>query len=53
MDWCGGLDQGFVSLVVGCSLTQAAVGPVGVVMRYEFFEESAELALVPDQGPVE
>jgi len=33
--WCGGLDRGLVSVVVGCSLAQAAVGPVGVVVLDE------------------
>lgn len=32
MDWCSGLDRGFVSFVVGCSLVEAAVGPVLVVV---------------------
>jgi len=52
-DRCGGFDLGLVGFVVGCSLAEAAVGPAGVVVRYEFFEESAKLALVPDQRPVE
>jgi len=52
-DRCSGLDHGFLSVVVGCTLVQASVGSVLVVMLYEVLEESAELALVPYQGPVE
>ena len=37
----------------GCSLGEASVGPVLVVVRDEFIEEALELALVPDQGPVQ
>ncbi len=33
MDRCGGPDRGHESLVVGCSLAEAAVGPVRVVVR--------------------
>ena len=53
MDWCSGLDRGFVSFVVGCSLVEAAVGPVLVVVLDEVIEESVELALIPNQGAVE
>ncbi len=32
-------DHGCVALVGGCSLAEAAVGPVGVVVGYELLEE--------------
>ncbi len=32
-------DHGRVGVVYGCSLVEAAVGPVGVVMSHELFEE--------------
>jgi len=32
-------DHGRVALVGGCSLAEAAVGPVLVVVRHELFEE--------------
>ena len=53
MDRAAELDHARVVLVAGCSLAEAAVGPVLVVVRDEFTEEPSELAMVPDQGPVQ
>ena len=53
VDRAAEFDHGRVVLVAGCSLAEASVGPVLVVVRDEFIEEASELALVPDQGPVQ
>ncbi len=45
-------DHGRVVFVGGGSLAETAMWSVLVVVRYEFVEESVQLALVPDQGPV-
>ena len=47
------VDFGRVSVVAGCWLVEASVGTVLVVVLDELCEEVMELALVPDQGPVE
>jgi len=46
-------DHGRVALIVGCSLAETTVGSVLVVVGHELFEEPTQLALVPDQGPVQ
>ena len=46
-------DHGRVGVVGGCSLAETAMGSVSVVVRHELFEEPMQLALVPDQGPIE
>ena len=53
MDRAAEFDHARVVLVAGCSLAEASVGPVLLVVRDEFIEEASELALVPDQGPVQ
>ena len=46
-------EHGRVTFVGGCALVETAMGPVGVVVGHELLEEATELALVPDQGPIE
>ena len=46
-------DHGRVGVVGGCSLAEASMGPMSVVVGHELFEEPAQLVLVPDQGPIE
>ncbi len=46
-------DHGGVTFIGGCTLAETAMGPVLVVMHHELFEEPTQLALVPDQGPVQ
>ena len=47
------LDHDRVAFIGGCSLVEAAKGPVLVMVHHELFEEPVQLALVPDQGPIE
>ncbi len=53
LDWLAQSDHSRVRTVVGCSLAEAAVGPVGVVVAYGLFEKLAQLALIPYPRPVE
>ena len=53
LDRLAEVDHRRVTVVGGCSLAEASVGPVLVVVLEEVVEESAELAVVPDQGAVE
>ena len=46
-------DHGRLSVVAGCSLVEALVWAVVVVVLDEVVEESVELLLVPDEGAVE
>ena len=39
--------------VVGSSLVDTAMGPLGVVVLDVFLEEASELVFVPDDGPVQ
>ena len=45
--------RGFSASSVGCSLAQASVGSVLVVILDEVVEKPTELALIPDQGLVQ
>ena len=47
------VDHGQVSIVAGCSLVEAPVGAVLVVVLDEVLEKALELVLVPDQGAVQ
>ena len=53
LDGAAEVDFGRVSVVAGCSLVEAWVGTVLVVVLGELCVEVMGLVLVPDQGPVE